>query len=501
MIEVSTLVRRRLRSTRLLAGAAALATVLGPSAVTPAIATAATPVDRPPLTVDITPLRTNYVVDDNLAGGVGDVRASWRNAGDPLSRLALTVPAPPGFYFQRSGTLTIYVLRDAGDVWVGRTGPSIESSCEVSDDGTLLQCDSLAVDIPAGASFAVRFPAYIARSAPVTGTRSTEPGPSAILTVGETRVESPIATAVSGIAGFELSTAFPVTGSRSVSGTADPGTTVTVENAAGASLGSALTATDGTWRLTLPAGHGTIRTLFRTVDGSALDGASGYYNSYSFTVSSPVSGRNGPESPTFAGDGQPGSSVSIRDESGRELAHGTVDPSGTWSLPLPVKLEPGAHDLLVANIISDGSTTFVPVLALVVATPESTPPSPGTTSGPATTGNAGTPIAPGTPVGPGRPAGAGMLRLAISVADDGAIADDETARMVRVVVTDGSGPVSGVRVRFRAPDALGLSNPSALTNVRGEAFTTVTATRAGSFEISVSADGVTRTMPVRFAAP
>jgi Big-like domain-containing protein len=466
VINVRTRVSRGSRSTRVLAGASTIAVVLGVTAAAPTAAAAST---------SIASLPTSYVVNGNDAGGVGDVRASWRNDGDPISRISLTVPAPSGFYFQRAGKLTIYRLDGANNVWRGEVGPDIAASCLVTDGGTLIHCDSIAVSIQTGTSFVVRFPTYIARSAPVTGAKSSEPGPTALLTIGDTRVESPIATSVSGVAGFEMSTAIPTTGSQRVSGTADPGTTVIVQDKAGNELGSGMAETDGTWQVTLHPGHGPIRTTFQLVDGATIVGPSAYYNSYIFSVSSPAAGADWSESPSFAGVGQPGSSVSIRDASDHELANGEVGPSGSWSLLPSRKLKSGAQDLRVVNTISDGSATTVRLTGVVM--PQSSP------------SGAGAKVK-----------GAAELDLAVTVIGGGAVANGESVRIIRVIVTDRAKPVAGARVRFATPGGFSLSNATALTNLQGEAFTTITATHTRESKVSVTVGSTTATAPLRFVS-
>jgi hypothetical protein len=410
---------------------------------------AADPIDA------IIAIPTNYVGTANSSGGVGDVRASWQNTGGPITQIAVSAVAPPGQYFQASGAATIYVLAAGSNIWNVGAQPSIADSCDVNASGASIDCALLPILWPEGASIAIRFPTYVAPGTPLTGPTSVEPGTTMRLTSGLTSVNSNEATAIATVDSVVSSTAFPLTGVRYFTGTANPGTIASVLDATGTPLGRALTDNSGVWSLTLAPGYGIVRTTFTAVDGVESAGSSGYYNSYIFSISTPASAARWAGAVTVTGQGQPGSRVVVTDEAGRPRASTVINSSGGWLATVPAGMSLGAHELRVVNTISDGSVTSILLTGTVVATP----PLPAST-------------------------------LALSVSRGEAFADGEDVLVIRLVVTDALGrPVVGRRVHFRAPDSLTLSASNAITDVDGVATTTVAAPRQTTAQTWATIDG------------
>lgn len=139
-------------------------------------------------------------------------------------------------------------------------------------------------------------------------------------------------------------------GIPTISGTSEPGATVTVtENAV--TLCTATVATDGTWSCTpaAPLGEGS-----HTVSAVAKDpaGNTGPADTQSFTVdttalppgiTSPTEGSStGATTPEITGTGEPGATVTVT-ENGDPVCTATVGLDGTWGCTPTTPLPPGPH--------------------------------------------------------------------------------------------------------------------------------------------------------------
>jgi hypothetical protein len=407
----------------------------------------------------IAAIPTNYNGASNSSGGLGDVRASWRNDGAAIAHIAVTASAPPSQYFQRSAHATVYMLAQGSNIWDIDSQPDIASACDADAPGTGIRCDSLSVDWPPGGSLAISFPTYVAPGTPLTGAASIEPGSAMLVTVGSSAISSNEATAIGSVDPVTTSTTFPLTGSRLFSGTANPGTMVSVADESGAVLGAAPTDNSGAWQLALPPGYGVVHSVYQTVDGVQSTGTTGYYNSYTFALLSPGNDSSWSDSTNLSGTGQPQSRVVIDDEAGIRRATAVVDSAGQWSTVLRPGLSPGNHQFTIVNTVSDGSMAVILFRATIVATP----PLP-------------------------------AAHLSISVSGNAVSADGESVRIVRLVVTDTLGrPVAGRRVSFSAPMRFDLSARSAITDVHGTATTTFVASRQASARVSATIDRRTAT--------
>lgn len=155
-----------------------------------------------------------------------------------------------------------------------------------------------------------------------------------------------------------------------VTGRGDPGATVTVRNAAGVVIGTAVVAADGSYSVTLAVPN---------VDGASLSivqaDAAG-------NVSPPVSlatpDLTAPAAPTAAvagdgsqvtGRGEPGATVTVRDPAGTVLGTAVVATDGTYTVTLPAPRVDGA-DLTIVQADAAGNVS-APV---TVASPDLTAP-------------------------------------------------------------------------------------------------------------------------------
>uniref|UniRef100_UPI0037BFDBDA Ig-like domain-containing protein n=1 Tax=Brevundimonas sp. TaxID=1871086 RepID=UPI0037BFDBDA len=119
-----------------------------------------------------------------------------------------------------------------------------------------------------------------------------------------------------------------------VSGTGEPGATVTIRNAAGAVVGTGTVQADGSFTVTLQ----TPLTNGEGVNVTLTDAAGN--TSPVTTVTAPDS--TAPTAPTnivvdggsASGSGEPGATVTVKGPDGAVLGTGTVNPDGTFSIPL-----------------------------------------------------------------------------------------------------------------------------------------------------------------------
>ncbi|MGX7056905.1 Ig-like domain-containing protein, partial [Vagococcus entomophilus] len=124
----------------------------------------------------------------------------------------------------------------------------------------------------------------------------------------------------------------------SVSGTGTPGNSVTVYDESGKKLGTTTVKEDGTW--SIPVDEGTLKANEKL---SATQKAPGS-NRDSEPATSVVSEDKAADKPTInnakdsdtsvSGTGTPGDSVTVYDESGKNLGTTTVKEDGTWSIPV-----------------------------------------------------------------------------------------------------------------------------------------------------------------------
>src|SRR5690606_20493432 len=155
-----------------------------------------------------------------------------------------------------------------------------------------------------------------------------------------------------------------------ISGTAEPGSTVTLTDGSGNPIGQATADGSGNWSFTpgTPLPDGTV------VNATATDPTGNTSAPASITVDSvaPAAPVIDPSNgTTISGTAEPGSTVTLTDGSGNPIGETTVDGSGNWSFTPGTPLADGtvvnatATDL-AGNTSGQGSTT---VDAIAPATP------------------------------------------------------------------------------------------------------------------------------------
>ena len=159
---------------------------------------------------------------------------------------------------------------------------------------------------------------------------------------------------------------------KTVSGSGEPGSTVSVKDAGGKEIGTATVGKDGKFSATLdqPKTGGEVLSVTQTDMAGNTSPAT--------SVSAPemrspavtdlaVSG----EGTTLSGSGTPGNIVNVKDANGREIGSATIDQSGKFSLPLHPALTNG-EVLKVTQSTTEGHISPV----TEVRAPDTTAPEP-----------------------------------------------------------------------------------------------------------------------------
>ena len=206
--------------------------------------------------------------------------------------------------------------------------------------------------------------------------------PSAPVTITVVEITSPVITTP--VQDSVIRTPRPTIG-----GTGEPGSSIEVTYVAvregrvaalaapGETAGTATVATDGAWSFVvgedLPTGTYTV-VAEQTVEGFADRNS----NQQRFrivlaadilppVITTPLPGQQVPTIFDVCGTGEPGATVSIRDEDGTELAEVTVGDDGTWCVL--VELPPGPHVITAVQTVDGNEQTSLPLSIGVVDDP------------------------------------------------------------------------------------------------------------------------------------
>ncbi|MGU2172334.1 Ig-like domain-containing protein [Pseudomonas aeruginosa] len=274
-----------------------------------------------------------------------------------------------------------------------------------------------------------------------------------------------------------------------LSGTAEPGATVTLTDGNGNPIGQVTADGSGNWSFTptTPLPNGTV------VNATATDASGNTSAGSSVTVDSVAPATpviNPSNGTTLSGTAEPGSSVTLTDGSGNPIGQVTADGSGNWSFTPSTPLPDGTVVNATAtdpagNTGGQGSTT---VDAIAPATPTVNLSNGSSLSGTAepgstvilTDGN-------GNPIGETTADGSGNWTYTPSTP----IANGTVVNVVAEDAAGNSSPPATVTVDSSAPPAP-VINPSNGVVISGtaEAGATVTLTDAGGNPIGqVTADG------------
>ncbi|WP_045491106.1 BapA/Bap/LapF family large adhesin [Pseudomonas sp. StFLB209] len=253
----------------------------------------------------------------------------------PVSAPDTTAPDAPGDLLLSSDGLTLSGTGEVGaSVIIRAADGSVLGSAVVADDGTF----SVALS-----------------SAQLPGTRLLAEQVDAAGNVSaQTAFEVSNPDALAAPANLSLSA-----NGLTLSGTGQAGATVTVRDAAGAVLGSALVGTDGNFSVTLSSAQLNGETL--SVGQVASDGqASSLAALTAADVTAPAAPGSlqlSADGLTLSGRGEAGATVSVRAANGTLLGTALVAADGTFSVPLSSAQLPGAS-LSVSQTDAAGNTSL-----------------------------------------------------------------------------------------------------------------------------------------------
>ncbi|WEJ82968.1 BapA/Bap/LapF family large adhesin [Kluyvera intermedia] len=181
-------------------------------------------------------------------------------------------------------------------------------------------------------------------------------------------------------------------GTPIISGTAEPGSTVTLYDG-GVAIGTAIVGDDGQWGITpsvaLNNGTHTLTTTVTDVAGNTSAPSAGFVLIVDTVAPDPVTGfiatdnsnpvvgtiiageSTNDSTPVLSGQAEPGSEIIIYDK-GVEIARTTTDANGNWGLELTTPLSDGPHGL-TAVVVDAAGNTSQPTPELVFSVDTSSP--------------------------------------------------------------------------------------------------------------------------------
>ncbi len=289
-----------------------------------------------------------------------------------------------------------------------------------------------------------------------------------------------------------------------VSGTGEPGATVTVRNAGGAVLGTAVVAPNGAYAVALTTPQANGQAL-QVTQADAAGNVSGQTPLTAPDITAPLapSGSVAVGGATLAGTGEPGATVTVRDAGGTVLGTALVAANGSFTVTLSTLQNNGQQLSLSQSDAAGNASPNVPVTA-----PDGTAP-----GAPVATVSGNGAIVSGTGE-PGatvtvRDAGGTVLGTAL-VAANGAYAvslstPQANGQVLQVTQADAAGNVSG-QTPVTAPDItaplapagsvaaggatlVGTGEPGATVTVRdagGTVIGTGLVAANGSFTVTLS---------------
>ncbi|SDT12986.1 Ig-like domain-containing protein [Microlunatus soli] len=296
-----------------------------------------------------------------------------------------------------------------------------------------------------------------------------------------------------------------------ISGTAEPGSTVTVSSDDGTELGTATADDNGIWTLTpdaLADGDYTITAV--ATDSAGNDSPTSAPSTFTVdttapdapVITAPADGSTSNDStPTISGTGEAGTTVEVTVD-GDVIGTTTVDEDGNWSLPVPAPLADGDHTATATQTDPAGNTSgeSEPVAFTIDTTapdaPVITTPADGSVTGDSTPTISGTAepgatvtvtTADGTELGTATADGGGDWSFAADALDDGTYTITATA-------TDeaGNGSVPSEPVTFTvdttAPEAPVITGPADGSTIADNTPTIVGTGEPGA-TVEVSIDG------------
>ncbi len=183
-------------------------------------------------------------------------------------------------------------------------------------------------------------------------------------------VSPPATTAAPDITPPATPTATITGDGRTVSGTGEPGATVTVRDAAGQVLGTAVVGAQGGYTLTLttPQANGGTLTVTQADPAGNVSPAVTLAAPDTTPPVAPTASING-DGTSVSGTGEAGATVTVRNAAGQVLGSAVVDAQGGYSLPLTT---PQANGGTLTVTQADPAGNVSP--AVTLAAPDITPP-------------------------------------------------------------------------------------------------------------------------------
>ncbi|MBH9425838.1 BapA prefix-like domain-containing protein [Pseudomonas aeruginosa] len=274
-----------------------------------------------------------------------------------------------------------------------------------------------------------------------------------------------------------------------LSGTAEPGATVTLTDGNGNPIGQVTADGSGNWTFTpsTPLPNGTV------VNATATDPSGNASSPASVTVDAVAPAPpvvNPSNGPTLSGTAEPGATVTLADGNGNPIGQVTADGSGNWSFtpttPLPNGTVVNATATDASGNTSAGSSVTVDSVA--PATPVINPSNGTTLSGTAEPGSSVTLTdGNGNPIGQVTADGSGNWSFTPSTP----LAD---GTVVNATATDPAGNTSGqgsttVDAIAPTPPTVNLSNGSSLSGTADPGSTVILTDGNGNPIAEVTADG------------
>ena len=156
-----------------------------------------------------------------------------------------------------------------------------------------------------------------------------------------------------------------------VSGTAEPGSTVTVTDDAGNVVGKTVAGDDGTFTITpeSPLADGTKLTATSTDEAGNASGPSNTVTVDAVAPDAPVLAPS--DGTTVSGTAEPGSTVTVTDDAGNVIGSAVADEDGNFSIVLTSPLPDGTK--LTATATDEDGNASAPSNTVTVAHPAATP--------------------------------------------------------------------------------------------------------------------------------
>ncbi|PTM44951.1 hypothetical protein C8J24_3168 [Sphingomonas aerolata] len=257
-----------------------------------------------------------------------------------------------------------------------------------------------------------------------------------------------------------------------VMGTGEPGATLTVRDAFGTPLGTAIVTAQGEYSVTLATPQIDRQTLsVSQADAAGNPSPATTLTAPDLTAPAAPLATVAPDGLTLTGTGEAGATVTVRDPLGRVLGQAVVQGDGTYTVPLdPAQTNGEVLGVDQRDVAGNGSPIVTATAPDLVA--DTTPDAPSAAVDPdgaavAGTANASAAVivydAVGTIIGTGVAGPDGSYRVALVPAR----IDGET---VRVTQTDADGDVSPPATAV-APDLTAPAAPTAMLDLTGGVVT------------------------------